>query len=162
MLKLHEDYLRSILFGLEDSLVSTSGVVVGMAAATGSNRLVLIAGLIAVSVEALSMGAGQYLSERGVHELDKAHTDNLVVGATLMFACYLTAGLLVITPFLILPFPASAFAGAALPLVALFWLGYFKGRLVRVPPGRSGLEMLFIGGLAALLGMGVGLITKSL
>lgn len=162
MAKLHEDYLRSILFGAEDSLVSTAGIVIGVAVATGDNRLTLMAGIIAICVEALSMGAGQYLSERGVHQFDPTHTDSLKVGAGLMFTSYFLAGLLPLAPFFLVPYPLSMYLCIGFSLFGLYMLGHLKGLAVKVSPIRSGLEMFFIGGLAAVVGIAVGFLTKSL
>jgi len=67
-LNIHEDYLRSIIFGFQDSLVSTTGVIVGVAAGSNSKELVILAGIVAITVESLSMGAGQFMSEKTVHQ----------------------------------------------------------------------------------------------
>lgn len=56
--------IREIVFGLEDSLVSTIGVVAGIAAGTGSHQIIILSGLVLVVVEALSMSAGSYLSSQ--------------------------------------------------------------------------------------------------
>jgi VIT1/CCC1 family predicted Fe2+/Mn2+ transporter len=48
-------------------------------------------------------------------------------------------------------------AGTALALLGLFALGWAKGRLVRVPVVRSGLEVLAVGGVATIIGVIVGL-----
>lgn len=89
MLKeLNEDYLRSILFGLQDGLVSTTGVVIGISTGVETRAIILLAAFVAVTVEATSMAAGQYSSEKAVHQLDKTgrHTDSLVLGAVMMFS----------------------------------------------------------------------------
>src|SRR3989344_6844024 len=100
---LHEDYLRSIMFGFQDGLVSTTGVVAGIAAGVHDKPIVILASLVAVSVEASSMATGQYSSEKAVHQMDKTgkHTDNLVLGAVLMFFSYFLAGMLPIFPILV-------------------------------------------------------------
>jgi vacuolar iron transporter family protein len=156
MTKLNQSYFRSIIFGLEDALVSTTGVVAGVAAGSNSTKVVLLAGLVAVAVEALSMGAGQYLSEQSVHQLDrKLHQDNLALGAFIMFVSYLLGGLVPILPVIFFPdyiIPASL--GAA--LAALYLVGWLKGRYVNVSPSRSALEMALVGGGAALVGIIVG------
>ena len=57
---IHEDYLRSILFGLQDGLVSTTGVVIGISTGVEAKAIILLAAFVAVTVEASSMAAGQY------------------------------------------------------------------------------------------------------
>ncbi len=55
-------WLRAAVLGANDGLVSTSSLVVGVAA-TGSGRTeVLIAGLAGLVADAMSMAAGEYVS----------------------------------------------------------------------------------------------------
>src|SRR3989339_1292415 len=91
---LHEDYLRSLMFGLQDGIVSTTGVVLGISTGVDSKAIIILAAFVAVTVEATSMAAGQYSSEKAVHQMDKTgkHTDNLFIGAVIMFASYLLGG----------------------------------------------------------------------
>lgn len=61
--------IREIVFGLEDSLVSTIGVVAGIAAGTGDKKIVVLSGVVLVVVEALSMATGSFLSSKSHHRL---------------------------------------------------------------------------------------------
>lgn len=61
--------IREIVFGLEDSFVSTLGAVSGVAVGSGSKEIVLLTGCVIVAVEALSMAAGSYLSSKAADEL---------------------------------------------------------------------------------------------
>lgn len=61
--------IRDLVFGLEDSFVSTMGTVSGVAVGSGDMRAVLLAGVVIVTVEALSMAAGSYLSSKAATEL---------------------------------------------------------------------------------------------
>src|SRR3990167_3711644 len=108
-LRIHEDYLRSIIFGFQDSLVSTTGVIAGVAAGTSSKELVILAGLVTITVESLSMGAGQYMSEKSVHQMDKTgkHTDTLYIGGLLMAFSYFLGGLVPLTPIILFDLPLS-------------------------------------------------------
>lgn len=62
-------FMREIVFGLEDSLVSTLGAVTGIAAGTGSRYVVILSGLVLIVVEGLSMAAGSYLSSKSAREV---------------------------------------------------------------------------------------------
>ncbi len=62
-------HIREVVFGLEDSFVSTMGAVSGVAVGSGSVHAVLLAGTVLVAVEALSMAAGSYLSSKAATEL---------------------------------------------------------------------------------------------
>lgn len=160
--EIHEDYLRSIVFGFQDSLVSTTGVIAGVAAGTSDKQLVILAAFVTITVEALSMGAGQYMSEKSVHQMDKTgkHTDNLYVGAGLMGASYFLGGLIPVLPILIFPLPLSATISIGAALTGLFILGFSKAKLVKVNPIKSALEVLILGGAATAIGLIVGRFLK--
>lgn len=61
--------IREIVFGLEDSLVSTVGTVTGVAVGSGDRFVVILSGLVLVVVEAISMAAGSYLSSKSAKEV---------------------------------------------------------------------------------------------
>ena len=145
------------MFGLEDGLVSTTGAAVGIAAGTRDANVVLLAGVVVLAVEALSMAAGQFLSERTVHQAEPGHQDSLAVGTGLMFIAYIGAGSIPLAPILLMRTMTSVVLGAALAFPSLFALGWVKARVVGVAPRRSGLEVLLVGGVAATLGIAVGL-----
>ena len=159
---IHEDYLRSIIFGFQDSLVSTTGVIAGVAAGTQDKHLVILASLVTITVESLSMGAGQYMSEKSVHQMDKTgkHTDNLYVGGLLMAFSYFLGGLVPVIPIFLLDLPFSATVSIVSALIGLFILGFVKAKLVKVNPLKSALEILVLGGIATAIGLIVGKIFK--
>lgn len=66
--KLREN-VRDVVFGLEDSLVSTLGTITGVAVGTHDAFYVVLTGVVLVFVEAVSMAAGSYLSSKSAHEL---------------------------------------------------------------------------------------------
>ena len=155
---IHEDYLRSIIFGFQDSLVSTTGVIAGVAAGTSDKHLVILASLVTITVESLSMGAGQYMSEKSVHQMDKTgkHTDNLYVGGLLMGLSYFLGGLVPVMPIMLLELPLSATVSIVSALIGLFVLGFIKAKLVKVNPLKSALEIFVLGGTATAIGLIVG------
>lgn len=155
---IHEDYLRSGLFGIQDGLVSTTGVVVGISTGVSDKAIIILASLVALTVEASSMAAGQYSSEKAVHQMDKTgkHTDSLIVGALLMFFGYLIGGIVPIIPTIIFGQPLARIIAVIAALFGLFILGYIKGHVVRVKPLRSAVELLVIGSIATTIGLLVG------
>ena len=58
------ELLRDFVFGIEDGLVSTLGIVTGVAAALATNNIIIIAGLANMIAAGLSMAAGTYLSAK--------------------------------------------------------------------------------------------------
>lgn len=159
---IESDYLRSIFFGLEDGLVSTTGAVIGISVATQDAKLVVLAGLVMIAVEAISMAAGEFLSEEAVHEFDHhPHHDSPQMGAVLMFGSYAGAGLIPLLPFMLLPETAATYTAISLAFISLFLLGYFKAKFTKVRPLRSGIEILIVGGVATLIGIAVGILLKT-
>lgn len=156
--EVHEDYLRSIIFGFQDALVSTTGVIVGVAAGTSDKNLVILAGVVTITVEALSMGVGQYMSEKAVHQMDRTgrHTDNLYIVGGLMFLSYFLGGLVPLTPIITLPLPISSTLSILFALTGLLILGYLKAKLVKVNPWHSAFEMFLLGGATTAIGLIVG------
>lgn len=63
--------IREVIFGAEDGMVSTLGAITGIAAGTGSSKIVLLSGLVIIAVESISMGIGSYLSNKSVIDLSK-------------------------------------------------------------------------------------------
>lgn len=56
------NWLRAGVLGANDGIVSTAGVVMGVAGATSDRGTILIAGVAGLAAGALSMGAGEYVS----------------------------------------------------------------------------------------------------
>lgn len=162
MAKINKEYLRSVVFGVEDSLVSTTGLIAGLSIGAENKKIVLLGGLVAITVEAISMGAGEYLSDDAVEELDKLkrHRESPLTSGFLMFISYLSAGFLPLAPIIFLAYPGSLWYSVAFALSGLFMLGYVKGRLLHTNPYRGGIKILVVGGLATLLGVIVGQVFK--
>lgn len=161
--KIDEDYIRSAFFGLQDGLVSTTGVVVGISAGVNDRSIVLLASLVAVTVEASSMAAGQYSSEKAVHQMNKIpgrHKDSLLVGALIMFFAYLGAGMIPILPVIIVGPPTSSYYGVTFALIGLFLVGFLRGKITGEKPIRNAIELLVIGGTATFVGLIVGYFLK--
>lgn len=56
------NWLRAGVLGANDGIVSTAGVVMGVAGATDDHGAVLVAGIAALTAGAISMAAGEYVS----------------------------------------------------------------------------------------------------
>lgn len=158
MANIKREYLRSVIFGTEDSLVSTTGLIAGLGVGADSKRIVLLGGLVAIIVEAVSMGAGEYLSDDAVSELDKIKRtrERPYLSGLLMFVSYLLAGMIPLLPVIVLSYPLSIAFSVSFALAGLFLLGFFKGRILKTSPFKGGLKILVIGGIATAIGLIVG------
>lgn len=150
------------MFGLQDGIVSTTGVVVGISTGINNKEIIILAALVAVTVEASSMAAGQYSSEKAVHQMDKSekHSDNLYIGALIMFFAYLIGGAFSIIPILIFNQPLARILAIASAFAGLFIIGYIKGYIVEHKPLRSAIELFTIGSIATIIGVIVGYLLK--
>jgi vacuolar iron transporter family protein len=152
-------YMRNLIFGAEDSLVSTVGLLSGVAIGGVPGKTIVLTGIVLVFVEAFSMGVGSFLSESSLEESvngDKAKSEGSMAGAGIMFLSYMASGLVPLWPYLALD-GAAAFWGSILSALAgLFVLGYVSARLLGIRAYRSAFRMAMIGGVAIGIGALVG------
>jgi VIT1/CCC1 family predicted Fe2+/Mn2+ transporter len=126
-------FVRNLVYGAEDSLISTTGVVVGVAVAGFPHHHIIITGIILIVVEAMSMAFGSFVSED--HFMDTAEmkysTADIVTYATVMFLSYALAGLIPLLPFL-LNIKAAWQTSLMLAVIAMYALLYmFQKRPVK-------------------------------
>ena len=84
-----ELYLRNIIFGISDSLVSTVGLLAGIdVSGTTTRQVILLTGIVYAFVEAFSMAVGSFLSEESVEEYEvkgEVAQNKAFVAGTAMF-----------------------------------------------------------------------------
>lgn len=66
------NWLRAAVLGANDGVVSTAGIVVGVAGATDSRATLLTAGLTGLLAGSMSMAAGEYVSVSTQRDSEKA------------------------------------------------------------------------------------------
>jgi len=214
------EIFRNIILGGQDGVVNVLGIVLGVATATASSQIVLLAGLAATFAESVSMAAVAYTSSRAVAEhyeserkkeidemehladverkeiediyrqkgfsgklldqvVDRICSNKKVWLETMMREelrienpkegmSPFRQGLLVgfsaivgsfipITAYFFLPTTEATVVGTALSFAVLFVLGAYKSHLTSGKWLKGGLELMLIGGAAALAGYAVGL-----
>jgi VIT1/CCC1 family predicted Fe2+/Mn2+ transporter len=67
--------VRELVFGIQDGILTTLGIVTGVGEAEGKHWFVIISGLIGLVSGALSMGVGQYLGAKAEREVVQAAID---------------------------------------------------------------------------------------
>lgn len=154
-------YLRNFIFGVEDSLVSTVGLLAGIAVAEVPRATIFLTGMVLIFVEAFSMAIGSLVSEITADEYLKNRVDvkSTKVGA-LMFLSYFIAGFIPLSPYSIFERQTALWFSVLASLVALFLLGYFNITKKSANSWRKGLRMLFLGGIAIAAGVLVGYALK--
>ena len=68
-------WLRAAVLGANDGIVSTSSLVLGVAAAKASHANVLVAGVAGLVAGAMSMAAGEYVSVHSQADTEKAEIE---------------------------------------------------------------------------------------
>jgi VIT1/CCC1 family predicted Fe2+/Mn2+ transporter len=66
------NWLRAGVLGANDGIVSTAGLVIGVAAATTNRTAILTAGLAGLAAGAMSMAAGEYVSVSTQRDTEQA------------------------------------------------------------------------------------------
>ena len=62
--------IRDIVFGLEDGMVSTLGALTGIAIGSQNHFTIVLAGMVIIAVESISMAVGTYLSAKSVRNVE--------------------------------------------------------------------------------------------
>ena len=65
-------WLRAAVLGANDGLLSTSSLIVGVAAAATSSSQIVLAGVAGLVAGAMSMAAGEYVSVSSQSDTEKA------------------------------------------------------------------------------------------
>lgn len=152
-------YVRNFTFGVEDSLVSTVGLLSGIAVAGENKHNIFVTGMVLIFVEAFSMASGSFLSEHSTEEVEQTKEvklDKPIVGALIMFLSYFISGFIPLSPYIVFTvqqaFPISIIAS----LTGLAILGIINGRISNKNIYKHAVEMLAVGGISILVGMAIG------
>ena len=68
-------WLRAAVLGANDGILSTSSLVLGVAAAHGTHSNIIIAGAASLAAGAMSMAAGEYVSVHSQADTETAELD---------------------------------------------------------------------------------------
>ena len=161
------DSMREIVFGLEDSLVSTLGTITGIAAGTQSQYVVILSGLVLIAVEATSMAAGSYLSTKSYEAAEHAYVRDghrvrhrsevsPLRSAAVMGTFYFLGGFVPLLPYLLLPVQDAYLPSIVATGASLFGLGWWSASFTKEQRVRAGLEMLAVSMAAAFIGFAIG------
>lgn len=154
--------VREIVFGLEDSLVSTLGALTGIAIGARSTYVVILSGLVLLAAEGMSMAAGSYLSSKSAFETERLlhqhdgkefdHESNPLRAGIVMGVCYFFGGFVPLTPYFFLTIDQALILSIPLTAIVLFLVGVWSARFTKRSAFRSGMEMVIISLSAALIG----------
>jgi len=158
-----ELYLRSIIFGISDSLVSTVGLLAGIDVAGTSRQTILLTGIVYAFVEAFSMAVGSFLSEQSAEEYEvkgEAVGTGPFTAGVAMFVSFILASFIPIVPYLIFGLSTALWCSVGFSLIALFIVGMVSAKIVKVNILSNALKMMLLGGAAIVIGVIVGKFVK--
>ena len=167
-LEIARHYVRELIYGANDGIITTFAVVAGVAGGGLSLRVVLIMGAANLLADGVSMAAGNYLSIRShesvlaAQELPEEEAAPLRHAAA-TFLAFVGAGLVPLVPYMLPGFPVDRFAASiGFTLLAMFAVGASRALIARVRWWGAGLEMLGLGAVVATLAYGSGKLVAAL
>lgn len=152
-----QSLFRNFIFGVEDSLVSTVGLLSGVAVADTPRLTIITTGVILIFVEAFSMGIGSFLSEETSSEMSrkKFSRSSIMKSSMVMFISYFLAGLIPLSPYVFsVPYPETT--SIIMTLISLGILGAVSAKIFKGSVVWKAIEMFLLGGVATLIGIAVG------
>ncbi|MBI4539166.1 MAG: VIT1/CCC1 transporter family protein [Gemmatimonadetes bacterium] len=159
---LFRHYLRDLIYGANDGIVTTFAVVAGVAGAHLSERIVLILGMANLVADGFSMGASNYLAIRS-HEAAREAVGLVMEEPYALrhglatFSAFLIAGAIPLVAYLpVWGTPDRFVVSSALSVSALFAIGAARSLVTSRRGWTSGLEMLAVGTLAGAVAYLVG------
>jgi len=157
-------YLRTLVFGITDSLVSMVGLLAGIDIAGVSQDQLILTGIIYAFVEAFSMAVGNYLSEASAEEYEShrpAQGTGALAAAILMFVVYVVSSFIPLGPYFLYAGANALTISITVSVLVLFVLGVVSAAFAKLPLVGRGVRMAILGGAAILIGAVVGLFFKA-
>jgi VIT1/CCC1 family predicted Fe2+/Mn2+ transporter len=159
-------YLRDMIFGALDGVITTMAVVAGATGAQLGARVALILGVANLVGDGISMGASNYLGLKS--ELEQAGRDVALEApwrhGLVTIAAFVVVGTVPLLAYG-LPRPRGMSVlpvAALLSLLALAVTGAARALFVQRSPLRSAAEMTAVGALAGMAAYAVGMLGKQL
>jgi VIT1/CCC1 family predicted Fe2+/Mn2+ transporter len=168
-------FIRDIVFGTNDALLTNIGIITGFTASLAETRLIILAVLVDIFTSAFAMSMGTYLSRTSEDDYlnlslshdTKHHVDKVLanpyVAAAVMWIVYVIAGFIPLLPFFLGFSPTDAAkVSVVFGATAFIIVGIVKGKITRTSLRKSALQFFLLGGSAALIGYGIGVLSVHL
>ena len=154
-------YIRDLVYGANDGLITTFAVVAGVTGGGLSPRAMLIIGSANLLADGLSMGVGNYLGIRSNESAlaaqgrpeEEAHPFRHGLATLLAFV---VAGAVPLTPYVFAAGGPQLAASLALTFITLFTVGAMRATVTVDRWWIAGSEMLALGAAVAVAAYGSG------
>ena len=168
LLQTARHYIRELIYGANDGIITTFAVVAGVAGGGLPLRVVLIIGAANLLADGLSMAVGNYLSIRSHESVleaqDLPEEEAFPVRhATMTFLAFAGAGIVPLVPYMIPRLAGDRFVWSlVLTLVAMFVVGSSRALIANVRWWKAGFEMLGLGAVVAAIAYASGGVVAAL
>ncbi|MEJ2347610.1 MAG: VIT1/CCC1 transporter family protein [Patescibacteria group bacterium] len=157
--------LGSAVFAANDGLITTFAVVAGAFGASLNSGVIIILGFANLFADGFSMASGNYLGIKSGIEYEESKKKNLhpdhspIRHGVITFISFVLVGFLPLLPYVLKIEPE--FINSTFVLTgSLFVIGSLRAILAKRNFLKGGMEMLVIGGIAALVAYMVGFLLK--
>jgi VIT1/CCC1 family predicted Fe2+/Mn2+ transporter len=168
VLQMARHYVRELIYGANDGIITTFAVVAGVSGGGLSLRVVLIIGAANLFADGLSMAAGNYLSIKShesvleAQDLPEEEASPVRHGLA-TFLAFVLAGAVPLLPYMIPVLRIDRFTlSIAFTLLALFAVGASRALVANVRWWQAGLEMLVLGAVVAGVAYGSGAMVSAM
>lgn len=157
-----QHYIRDLVYGANDGVITTFAVVAGVTGGTLSPVTVLVLGVANLLADGLSMGVGNYLGIRSDERVREAQALPELEAFPIRhgvatFLAFAVAGAVPLVPYVFAGSAANPFAwSTGLSLAVLFTVGAARARVGTGRWWSNGLEMLALGALVGVVAYGAG------
>jgi len=157
-------YLKEIVYGGVDGIVTTFAVVAGFTGASSSGLLldkgylvVLLFGFANLFADATSMGLGNFLSVRTDQALNHSKKENAYATGLVTFTAFISFGIIPLLPYIFLQNINGLFIIATIfTEIALLLLGILRWKFTNETPKKALGEIMLLGSVSALVAYFVG------
>ena len=156
-----QHYIGDLIYGTNDGLLTSYAIVAGVSGGALSSTAVLIVGIANLFADGLSMGVGNFLSIRA-RESARERQDlpeeeaNPARHGMATFLAFVVAGAIPLVPYVVPGLGHRFLLASALALVAQFAVGALRSLVTASRWWVSGLEMLGLGVLVAVVAYATG------
>ena len=156
-----QHYLKDLIYGANDGIITTFAVVAGVVGASLSSRTILILGFANLVADGFSMGASNFLSIRSDEAVRQAQglsprEPHAFRHGIATFGAFLLVGVVPLLAYLFPFLPRDFSTAAAVTLVTLFLVGAARSLVTVKRWWMAGMEMLLVGAVAAAVAYGIG------
>jgi VIT1/CCC1 family predicted Fe2+/Mn2+ transporter len=147
-------YLRDIVYGANDGVITTLAVIAGASGASFSREVGIILGLANLIADGISMGTSNYLALRS--ELEQTHVSIQLEKpwrhGTATILAFVASGSVPLFAFLtpLPPGPLLFLVALGMSIVTLGFVGGARSRYVQEPAWKEALQMVGVALAAAL------------